>query len=125
MLLTELTLADVGITAGGITTVAIAVQQYFQRLKVAQAKDQTMISGSEAISAQFATLEAAIKSNHLETAKIREEVLRMELVIHNQQRTITRMEMLIRGLVYAMDAQGKPLPPHLQAEINDLIVSKT
>ena len=67
MLLTELTLADVGITAGGITPIAEAIQQYFQRLKVAQAKDQTMISGSEAISAQFATLEAAIKSNHLET----------------------------------------------------------
>lgn len=124
MLLSEITLADVGITAGGITTLAVAIQQYFQKFKVGKAKDQTIIAGSDAITAQFATLEAAIKANHMETAKIREEVLRMEIVIHGQQRTITRMEMLIRGLVYAMKAQGNTLPPHLQSEMDDLISDK-
>ena len=121
MLLSEITLADVGITAGGITTIAVAIQQYFQKFKVGKAKDQTIIAGSEAITAQFMTLEAAIKANHSETLQIREEVLRMERVIHGQQRTITRMEMLIRGLVHTVKTQGHPLPAHLEAELNELI----
>lgn len=85
--------------------------------------DKTHLQSTKTITAQFATLQASIEANRQEITVLRTEQQRMDKVVHSQQRTITRMEMLLRQFSGLMQDNGITVPVHLQAELTDLLKS--
>lgn len=123
--------------AFGALIAAIAALTFaYQRYVAIRAKDRTAEQGESAIQAQFVSLRDAINANRkeaadarseaaearIETAELRHEFARMDRVIHNQQRTITRMEMLLRQFTKLVQESGTTVPKHMREELNDLVV---
>jgi hypothetical protein len=74
-------------------------------------------------------MQDAIEANRVEaaqarreTAELRLEFSRMDKTIHSQQRTITRMEMLLRQFSSLVQQHGIQVPIYMQGELADLIV---
>ena len=121
-----------GALAASIAGLTFAYQRYTS-LRI---KEATVEAGERAIKAQFQNLQEAIEANRREavearreaatargeTAELRHEFARMDRVIHSQQRTITRMEMLLRQFSKLVQENGIVVPKHMQAELDDLIV---
>lgn len=110
------------IKAGGAISVAIAgLALAYQRYAVLRAKDRTTTASEATTTAQFETLQAAIEHNRAETSALRVEVTRMNGVIHTQQQTITRMEMLLRLFAGLVQQHGIAVPKYMSAELSSLI----
>jgi hypothetical protein len=115
-------LGGLGVSVGGLT---IALQRY----GVVRAKDATTVAGEAAAVSQFQSMQGAIEANRIEaaqarkeTAELRLEFTRMDRTIHGQQRTITRMEMLLRQFSGLVQQHGITVPAYMQGELDDLIV---
>jgi small-conductance mechanosensitive channel len=111
------------VSLGGLT---VAVQRY----GVTRSKDKTIEAGELAATSQFKNMQDAIESNRVEaaearkeTAELRLEFSRMDKTIHSQQRTITRMEMLLRQFSGLVQQHGIQVPTYMQGELDDLIVT--
>jgi chromosome segregation ATPase len=110
------------VSIGGLT---VAVQRY----GVTRAKDATATAGELAATSQFQSMQDAIEANRIEaaqarreTAELRLEFSRMDKTIHSQQRTITRMEMLLRQFSGLVQQHGITVPEYMKGELADLIV---
>lgn len=111
------------IKASGAIVVAVAsLTLAYQRYSVLRAKDRTTTAGESTTAAQFETLQAAIEHNRVETSALRVDVTRMNGVIHTQQQTITRMEMLLRLFAGLVQQHGIDVPRYMSAELSALIV---
>lgn len=84
-------------------------------------KSKPELASHTAFASQFKALQEAIDSNKTETIQLRAEVTRMDKTIHVQQRTITRMEMLLRQFSSVVQEQGITVPAFMQRELDDLL----
>lgn len=108
----------------------------YQRYTVMRTKELTIQASESAIKSQFQNLRDAIEDNRKEahdarheatlareeTAELRHEFARMDKLIHVQQRTITRMELLLRQFSKLVQQNGIEIPKCMQDELDDLIV---
>ena len=115
-----------GAIAAAVTGLYFVVQKYL----VFRAKDQTVKTSEGAITEQFKVLQEALEANRKEatearreTAELRVEFSRMDRTIHGQQRTITRMEMLLRQFAGLVQESGIVVPKYMQEELEILIVA--
>lgn len=107
--------------AGGATFIGVAIRKWM----VQWVADRPKMAGDSAVAAQFQALQASIEANKRDTAELRGEVTRMDRTIHVQQRTITRMEMLLRQFTGLVESQGIAVPKHMQDEIDALLKADT
>jgi len=110
---------SIGALGVGLGAAAFGYQKY----SVTKKKDDTTIASSDAQIAQFKVLQDAITSNKEELTELRAAFLMMDKTIHRQQRTITRMEMLLRQFSGLVSQNGIPVPPYMQEELEKLIES--
>lgn len=108
----------------------------YQRYSVLRTKELTVQASESAIKSQFQNLRDAIEANRkeasdarteaqtarTETAELRHEFARMDRIIHVQQRTITRMELLIRQFSKLIQSNNIQVPKYMQDELEDLII---
>jgi chromosome segregation ATPase len=116
-------------TVGALSAAIMALYLVIQKYLVTRAKDETVKTGESAFSEQFRVLQEALEANRKEaaearreTAELRLEFSRMDKVIHAQQRTVTRMEMLLRQFSSLVQSHGIDVPIYMQAELEVLIV---
>jgi hypothetical protein len=119
------TVENIGALAAAVLGVYIALQKYL----VYAAKDKSTRTSEVAITEQFKMFQDALEANRSEaaearreTAELRLEFSRMDRVIHAQQRTITRMEMLLRQFAGLVQDSGIVVPKYMQDELDVLIV---
>lgn len=95
----------------------------YQKYSVTRKKDQTTVAGEEAQAAQFKLLQDSINSNKAEMIELRAAFQIMDRKLHVQQRTITRMEMLLRQYAGLISQHGISVPKYMQDELEALIES--
>ncbi len=117
---------SLGAVAAALMGVYIVVQKYL----VYASKDTTTKTSEGAITEQFKVLQEALEANRKEaaearreTAELRLEFSRMDRVIHAQQRTITRMEVLLRQFAGLVRESGIIVPKYMQDELEVLVVA--
>jgi chromosome segregation ATPase len=122
---------SIGALVASIAGLTLVYRQYV----TTRVKDETTMHSESAVQAQFAALREAITQNRkeasdaraeaasarVETAELRHEFARMDRVIHSQQRTITRMEMLLRQFAKLVQEGGTVVPKHMKDEMHDLV----
>ena len=86
-------------------------------------KEQETQAGVGATTAQFKALQDQINQCNADNTLLRAEFNAMDRKLHTQQRTITRMEMLLRQFSTLVQEHGTPVPTHMQTELADLIKS--
>jgi hypothetical protein len=84
-------------------------------------REDNVQAGAAATTEQFKTLHDSIKANREELIELRASFNIMDKKIHVQQRTITRMEMLLRQFSGLVQHNGIVVPPHMQTELEALI----
>jgi hypothetical protein len=84
-------------------------------------REDTQQAGTLAATQQFKNLQESIKANRDELLELRASFNIMDKKIHVQQRTITRMEMLLRQFSGLVQEKGIDVPPHMQTELEALI----
>lgn len=94
----------------------------FQKYMVVRAKDGTTKAGEGATTAHFQSLHDAITTMREEHNLLRSEFQKMDAKLHKQQRTITRMEMLLRQFSGLVQQHGISVPAYMESELKDLIV---
>lgn len=100
-----------------------AIVYGYQKYNVTRKKDETTVASEEAQIAQFKLLQEAINNNRAETIELRAAFQIMDRKLHVQQRTITRMEMLLRQFSGLVSQNGIPVPGYMQEELEALIES--
>ena len=105
---------------GGTGLLGIALYTGRKMLTFWQAEGATR-AGSSAIEAQFKSLQDAIKSAQVEAAEFRAQLALFDRKLHQQQRTITRMEMLLRQFSSLVRQHGIEVPSYMQKELEELI----
>lgn len=98
-----------------------AIVYGYQKYSVSRKKDQTTVASEEAQIAQFKLLQDSINSNKSELIELRAAFQIMDRKLHVQQRTITRMEMLLRQFSGLVSQNGIAVPGYMQAELEELI----
>lgn len=93
----------------------------YQRYAVNQSKKNVSIAGDDAQIAQMLSIKAYIDSAKIEAAEFRAQLAIFDRKLHHQQRTITRMEMLLRQFSSLVRDHGITVPPHMQKELDELI----
>lgn len=101
----------------GLTFLVFVARKFF----VQWVGEKPQIAGSEAVTAQYKGLQESIEANRSEIAALRVEMQRMDRLVHVQQRTITRMEMLIRQFSGLVQEKGIDVPQFMQSELDDLL----
>lgn len=86
-------------------------------------KEQEGQSSSIATTAQFKSLQDQVSQNHTDIIELRAQMAIMDKTIHKQQRTITRLEMLVRQFSGLVRENGIGIPVYMQHELNDLLES--
>jgi chromosome segregation ATPase len=108
----------------------------YQRYSNLMVKEATVEAREGAVKSQFQNLQDAIEANRKdsadarkeaaearkETAELRHEFARIEKIMHGQQRTIVRMELLLRQFSKLVQELGIKVPNHMQTELDDLMV---
>jgi hypothetical protein len=97
----------------------------YQKYNVSSKKDQTTVASEEAQAAQYKLLQESINSNKTELVELRAAFQIMDRKLHVQQRTITRMEMLLRQYAGLISQHGIAVPKYMQDELEELIEADT
>lgn len=93
----------------------------YQKFSVTRKKDGTEVASEGAKTAQYELLEASIKRNEERIRELTVEFGVMDKKLHRQQRTITRMEMLLRQFSGLVSQHGITVPAYMQGELDALI----
>lgn len=121
---------------GAVIAAIAGVVFTYQRYIALRTKEMTVEASEHAIKSQFQNLRDAIDANRVEAAdarkeaqearkeaaELRHEFARMDRIIHVQQRTITRMELLIRQFSKLVQQNGIDVPLYMKEELEDLII---
>ena len=86
-------------------------------------KEQTGQAADGAFTEQFKALKEQINQCNLDNHALRAQFTLMDAKIHKQQRTITRMEMLLRQFSTLMQDNLVPVPKHMTEELESLIIT--
>lgn len=93
----------------------------YQRYAVNQSKKGVLVASDDAQISQMLSIKAYIESSKTEAAEFRAQLAIFDRKLHHQQRTITRMEMLLRQFSSLVRDHGITVPPHMQKELGELI----
>ena len=85
--------------------------------------DAAVQAGSSATTSQFKALQEQIEACQRDAIEFRAQFTIMDKKIHVQQRTITRMEMLLRQFSGLVQEKGIDVPGHMSVELGALIDS--
>jgi hypothetical protein len=85
--------------------------------------DAASQAGANATTAQFKALQEQIEACQRDAIEFRAQFTIMDKKIHVQQRTITRMEMLLRQFSGLVQEKGIDVPDFMSAELGALIDS--
>lgn len=131
--------AEITQVIGALVVAMAGLKMAYDKYSVTRKKDGTTVASEEAQTTQYKLLQDAIKSNHeqmLEMQKrygsqlseLQERLIEvtavvqvMDKTIHRQQRTITRMEMLLRQFSGLVSQNGIKVPGFMQQELEQLI----
>ncbi len=97
----------------------------YQKYAVNQSKKALVVAGDETQIAQMLSIRASIEASKLESAEFRAQLAIFDRKLHQQQRTITRMEMLLRQFSGLVREHGIEVPPYMQKELDELIEADT
>ena len=81
----------------------------------------TLRAGSQAIEAQFKIMQDAIKAGQQDAIEFRAQLALFDRKLHQQHRTIVRMEMLLRQFSGLVRQHGIEVPAYMQKELEELI----
>ena len=95
----------------------------YHKFSVDNSRKDTAVAQEAANTSQFKALQDAINAQREETIELRAQFYIMDRKIHVQQRTMTRMEMLIRQFSGLVQEHGIPVPDFMQSELTALIES--
>jgi hypothetical protein len=109
--------AFIGLGGGGA-----AVLGLFKLMSVIK-KEQAGQAGDGAIAEQFKALKEQINQCNMDNHVLRQQFTAMDAKVHKQQRTITRMEMLLRQFSTLMQDNLVPVPKHMTDELASLIIT--
>lgn len=98
-----------------------AVAFGYQRYAVNQSKKGVLLASDDAQISQMLSIKAYIEAAKTESAEFRAQLALFERRLHHQQRTITRMEMLLRQFSGLVREHGIQIPPYMQKELDELI----
>ena len=105
-------------------TIGLSALVYIlQKMMTFWRTEGTAQAGATTATTQFKVLQDAIKANQIEMVELRASFNIMDKKIHVQQRTITRMEMLLRQFSGLVQEKGIEVPTHMQSELEVLIES--
>ena len=93
----------------------------YQRYAVNQSKKGVLVASDDAQISQMLSIKAYIESSKTEAAEFRAQLAIFDRKLHQQQRTITRMEMLLRQFSSLVREHGIQIPPYMQKELDELI----
>lgn len=93
----------------------------YQKYAIAQSKKGVSLASDDAQISQMLSIKAYIDSAKIEAAEFRAQLAIFDRKLHHQQRTITRMEMLLRQFSSLVRDHGITVPPHMQKELDELI----
>jgi uncharacterized protein HemX len=96
---------------------------YLQKTMTMWRAEGAQQAKAQAEAEQFKNLQEAIAANNKDMAELRAQFAIMDRKIHTQQRTITRMEMLLRQFSGLVRQHGTPVPDYMQEELESLIDS--
>ena len=100
-----------------------AIVYGYQKFSVTRKKDETTVAAEGANTSNFRSLQEAIDRLSGEVVELRTEHQKMDRKLHSQQRTITRMEMLLRQFSGLVSQHGIQVPAYMQSELEALIES--
>lgn len=95
----------------------------YQRYAINQSKKDVLIASDDASIAQMLSIRASIEACKIESAEFRAQLAIFDRKLHQQQRTITRMEMLLRQFSGLVREHGIDVPGYMQKELEELIES--
>ena len=95
----------------------------YHKFAVDNSRKDTAVAQEAANTSQFKALQDAINAQREETIGLRAQFYIMDRKLHVQQRTMTRMEMLLRQFSGLVREHGIPVPGHMETELKDLIES--
>ena len=93
----------------------------YQRYAVNQSKKGVLVASDDAQISQMLSIKAYIEASKTEAAEFRAQLAIFDRKLHQQQRTITRMEMLLRQFSSLVREHGIQIPPYMQKELDELI----
>lgn len=104
----------------------------YHKFRKDNASTSTSVAQESANAQQFKALQDAITASQVFSQTLQREIIELRAVVqvmdrkvHMQQRTMTRMEMLLRQFSGLVQENGVTVPPHMQKELEDLIESDT
>ena len=95
----------------------------YQKYAVAQSKKDVSVASDDAIIAQLKSMQDAIDRLQKQVIELQAVQQIMDRKVHQQQRTITRMEMLIRQFSGLVRQHGIEVPQYMQVELEELITA--
>ena len=95
----------------------------YQKYAVNQSKKDVAMASDGASIAQMLSITASIEASKIEAADFRAQLAIFDRKLHQQQRTITRMEMLLRQFSGLVRQHGIDVPNYMQKELEELIES--
>ena len=93
----------------------------YHKFSVDSSRKDTAVAQEAANTSQFKALQDAINAQREETIELRAQFYIMDRKVHVQQRTMTRMEMLLRQFSGLVQEHGIPVPDFMQRELTELI----
>lgn len=100
--------------AAGVVLLLFKLISFIKKEQVGQAGDSAAVT-------QFKALQEQIAQCQRDNTELRAQFNIMDKKLHTQQRTITRMEMLLRQFSGLVQEHGIPVPAYMQSELEDLI----
>lgn len=91
------------------------------KLNLLRITDKSPAAAAEALARQFEIMKTAFTDMESRQKTLEAMLTNMDKKIHEQQRTITRMEMLLRQFSGLVQEHGITVPSFMQEELKELI----
>ena len=105
----------------GLGAIAFGYQKY----AVNQSKKGVLLASDDVQISQMLSIRAYIEAAKTESAEFRAQLAIFDRKLHSQQRTITRMEMLLRQFSSLVRERGIEVPAYMQKELDELVEADT
>lgn len=93
----------------------------YQKYSVNQSKKGVLLASDDVQISQMLSIKAYIEAAKTESAEFRAQLAIFDRKLHSQQRTITRMEMLLRQFSSLVREHGIEVPAYMQKELDELV----
>ena len=95
----------------------------YQKFAVTQSKKDVAVASGDTSIAHMLSIKESIEAFKRDASEFRAQLAIFDRKLHQQQRTITRMEMLLRQFSGLVRQHGIEVPGYMQTELEALIES--